>query len=170
MPFLTFDLISKRSYRTHLHRAAGYATATFGITQLVGSTWNQRRTLRAGPQTGQRIVVSVEGLVRERTSKNPNRPTGDIEIEVKSAQGAQPRQNPALHHRRRHRRRRRPAHEVPLPRPSPQPVQRNIIFRSRLGPRNPQVPRRGRASPKSKRPSSSRARRKAPAILWCPAA
>ena len=33
---------------------------------------------------GREFVVKIEGLVRERSNKNPNRATGDIELEVKS--------------------------------------------------------------------------------------
>jgi aspartyl-tRNA synthetase len=52
----------------------------YGVTQLLfGESLNAR--LDAQP-LGREFVVQVTGTVTERTSKNPNMPTGDIEITV----------------------------------------------------------------------------------------
>lgn len=53
----------------------------FGITQLLfGETINSQ--LEATP-LGREFVVQVKGTVTERSNKNPQLPTGDIEIDVK---------------------------------------------------------------------------------------
>jgi aspartyl-tRNA synthetase len=54
----------------------------YGITQLVFSSEINDELYQQARKLGREFVISVTGLVRERTSKNPNRPTGDIEIEV----------------------------------------------------------------------------------------
>jgi aspartyl-tRNA synthetase len=54
----------------------------YGITQLVFSSEISDELYQQARKLGREFVISVTGLVRERTSKNPNRPTGDIEIEV----------------------------------------------------------------------------------------
>jgi aspartyl-tRNA synthetase len=52
----------------------------YGITQLLfGEEMN--KTLEQDPP-GREFVLQVKGIVRERTNKNPQMPTGDIEIEV----------------------------------------------------------------------------------------
>jgi len=56
----------------------------YGITQLVFNMEDDAALCDQARKLGREFVISVEGIVRERTSKNPNRPTGDIEIEVKS--------------------------------------------------------------------------------------
>jgi aspartyl-tRNA synthetase len=54
----------------------------YGITQLVlGEQFNQQ--LDAQP-LGREFVLQAEGNVIERSNKNPNLPTGNVEIEVKS--------------------------------------------------------------------------------------
>ena len=54
----------------------------YGITQLVlGEQFNQQ--LDAQP-IGREFVLQAEGNVIERSNKNPNLPTGSVEIEVKS--------------------------------------------------------------------------------------
>jgi aspartyl-tRNA synthetase len=54
----------------------------YGITQLLfGEDLNQR--LDENP-LGREFVLQVEGLVSERSNKNPNIPTGDIELTVQS--------------------------------------------------------------------------------------
>jgi aspartyl-tRNA synthetase len=54
----------------------------YGITQLVfAESLNEH--LEANP-LGREFVVQATGMVRERTNKNPNIPTGDIEIAVAS--------------------------------------------------------------------------------------
>ena len=54
----------------------------YGITQLVFSSEINEDLYEKSQKLGREFVISVTGLVRERSSKNPNRPTGDIEIEV----------------------------------------------------------------------------------------
>lgn len=56
----------------------------YGITQLVFNTEENAALSEQAQKLGREYVVTATGLVRERTSKNPNRATGDIEIEVKS--------------------------------------------------------------------------------------
>ncbi|MDY3090732.1 MAG: aspartate--tRNA ligase [Porphyromonas sp.] len=57
----------------------------YGITQLV---FNEEHTGEAlsneAQKLGREYVIQVTGLVSERSNKNPNIPTGDIEIEVKT--------------------------------------------------------------------------------------
>lgn len=55
----------------------------YGITQLVFDMEDDDTLCTQARKLGREFVVRVKGLVRERTNKNPNRPTGDIEIEVK---------------------------------------------------------------------------------------
>ncbi|MCB0707269.1 MAG: aspartate--tRNA ligase [Saprospiraceae bacterium] len=54
----------------------------YGITQLVFDTEDNPTLGHEARKLGREFVVQVSGKVRERTSKNPNRDTGDIEIEV----------------------------------------------------------------------------------------
>ena len=56
----------------------------YGITQLVFSMEDDPELCEKARRLGREFVVSVVGKVRERTNKNPNRPTGDIEIEAES--------------------------------------------------------------------------------------
>src|SRR4030095_8812425 len=54
----------------------------YGITQLLfGEDLNQQ--LDQSP-LGREFVLQVSGLVQERSNKNPNLPTGDVEIAVRS--------------------------------------------------------------------------------------
>src|SRR5215212_2119946 len=54
----------------------------YGITQLlIGEEMNQQ--LEQNP-LGREFVLQVNGIVQERSNKNPNLPTGDIEISVSS--------------------------------------------------------------------------------------
>lgn len=55
----------------------------YGITQLVFDMEDDNALCTQARKLGREFVVRVKGLVRERTNKNPNRATGDIEIEVK---------------------------------------------------------------------------------------
>lgn len=56
----------------------------YGITQLVFDMEDNAALCERARKLGREFVIEAEGLVRERTRKNPNRATGDIEIEVKS--------------------------------------------------------------------------------------
>jgi aspartyl-tRNA synthetase len=54
----------------------------YGITQLVFDMEKAAALCEAARKLGREYVIKARGIVRERHSKNPNRPTGDIEIEV----------------------------------------------------------------------------------------
>ncbi len=54
----------------------------YGITQLVFSAEDNDDLYQSARKLGREYVLRVEGTVRERTSKNPNIPTGDVEIVV----------------------------------------------------------------------------------------
>ncbi|MDE6310221.1 MAG: aspartate--tRNA ligase [Muribaculaceae bacterium] len=56
----------------------------YGLTQLVFNVENDAALTEAANHLGREWVVQVTGKVAERTSKNPNMPTGDIEIIVDS--------------------------------------------------------------------------------------
>jgi len=56
----------------------------YGITQLVFNMEDDEALCNQARKLGREYVLKISGLVRERTNKNPNRPTGNIEIEVKS--------------------------------------------------------------------------------------
>jgi aspartyl-tRNA synthetase len=58
----------------------------YGITQLVFSMEEDRQICESARKLGREFVIMVEGKVRERTNKNPNRDTGDIEIQVSAFQ------------------------------------------------------------------------------------
>ncbi|WP_034259742.1 aspartate--tRNA ligase [Altibacter lentus] len=57
----------------------------YGITQLI---FDEERTskevMEIASQLGREFVIQIDGTVIERESKNPNMPTGDIEILVKN--------------------------------------------------------------------------------------
>lgn len=55
----------------------------YGITQLVFDLEANRELCEQARKLGREFVIKIEGEVRERSNKNPNRPTGDIEIDVK---------------------------------------------------------------------------------------
>lgn len=54
----------------------------YGITQLVFNMEDNAELCGKARKLGREFVLKIEGIVKERSSKNPNRPTGDIEIEV----------------------------------------------------------------------------------------
>ncbi|MBK9335506.1 MAG: aspartate--tRNA ligase [Lewinellaceae bacterium] len=54
----------------------------YGITQLVFDMDDNAELCTRARRLGREFVVQATGLVRARTSKNPNRATGDIEIQV----------------------------------------------------------------------------------------
>ena len=56
----------------------------YGITQLVFNMEDDEELCNQARKLGREFVLKVSGLVRERTNKNPNRPTGNIEIEINS--------------------------------------------------------------------------------------
>ncbi len=105
----------------------------YGITQLVFNMEDNAELCEKARKLGREFVISVSGLVRERSAKNPNRPTGDIEIQVESLQVLNPSKTPPftiedqsdggddLRMKYRYLDLRR------------SPVQQNIIFRSQVG-------------------------------------
>ncbi|MFQ5446562.1 MAG: aspartate--tRNA ligase, partial [Saprospiraceae bacterium] len=54
----------------------------YGITQLVFNMEDDAPLCERARKLGREFVISATGLVRERSNKNPHRPTGDIEIQV----------------------------------------------------------------------------------------
>ncbi len=74
-----------------LHSSRDFGGLTFidlrdryGITQLVFSMDDNPEMCERARKLGREYVIQAKGMVRERSNKNPNRPTGDIEIEVLS--------------------------------------------------------------------------------------
>ena len=54
----------------------------YGITQLVFNQENNAELCEQANKLGREYVIQVTGTVRERSSKNPHLPTGDIELIV----------------------------------------------------------------------------------------
>lgn len=54
----------------------------YGITQLAFNMEENASACEMARKCGREFVISVDGIVRERSSKNPNRTTGEIEIAV----------------------------------------------------------------------------------------
>ena len=54
----------------------------YGITQLVFNEEQNAVLCEKARDLGREFVIRVQGQVRERSNKNPNRTTGDIEIDV----------------------------------------------------------------------------------------
>ncbi len=54
----------------------------YGITQLVFNMDDDADLCGSARKLGREFVIQIKGTVRERSNKNPNMPTGDIEIEV----------------------------------------------------------------------------------------
>ncbi len=54
----------------------------YGITQLVFASASGSEVYQQSRELGREYVIRVTGIVRERSSKNPNRSTGEIEIAV----------------------------------------------------------------------------------------
>ena len=52
----------------------------YGITQLVFNEEKDKALCENANKLGREYCIQVEGTVCERQSKNPNLPTGDIEI------------------------------------------------------------------------------------------
>jgi aspartyl-tRNA synthetase len=55
----------------------------YGITQLVFNMDADAELCTRARKLGREFVIQASGTVRERSNKNPNRATGEIEIEVK---------------------------------------------------------------------------------------
>ena len=58
----------------------------YGITQLVFSMATDAPLCEQARTLGREFVIQAEGLVRERSAKNLNRETGEVEIDVQSMQ------------------------------------------------------------------------------------
>jgi aspartyl-tRNA synthetase len=54
----------------------------YGLTQLVFNMETDAELCSQARKLGREYVIQAEGLVRERSNKNPRMPTGDIEIEM----------------------------------------------------------------------------------------
>lgn len=54
----------------------------YGITQLVADENTSEEVKKTLEELGREFVIQVTGTVRERSSRNKNIPTGDIEIEI----------------------------------------------------------------------------------------
>jgi aspartyl-tRNA synthetase len=104
----------------------------YGITQLVFNMEDEAELCERARKLGREFVICASGKVRERSNKNPNRATGDIEIEVQAMEVLNPAKVPPftiddetdggddLRMKYRYLDLRR------------SPVQRNIMFRSQL--------------------------------------
>ncbi|MBD5215252.1 MAG: aspartate--tRNA ligase [Bacteroidales bacterium] len=66
----------------------------YGITQIVFVDENDSALNEASHHLGREYVIQVTGTVAERTSKNPNIPTGDIEIIADSLKVLNPSEVP----------------------------------------------------------------------------
>ncbi|MEM1320659.1 MAG: aspartate--tRNA ligase [Bacteroidota bacterium] len=66
----------------------------YGITQLVFNMDDDPDLCNQARKLGREFVLRVSGKVRERSNKNPEMPTGDIEIEAKSLEVLNPSKLP----------------------------------------------------------------------------
>lgn len=66
----------------------------YGITQLVFNQEINAQLCAEAEKLGREWVIQVKGIVAERSSKNPNIPTGDIEIIVSELQVLNPSETP----------------------------------------------------------------------------
>ena len=55
----------------------------YGITQLAFNMETDADLCTLARKSGREFVLQAKGVVRERSSKNPNRPTGEVELEVR---------------------------------------------------------------------------------------
>ena len=66
----------------------------YGLTQVVFNVENDAALCEAANHLGREYVIQVTGKVAERTAKNPNLPTGDIEIIATSLKELNPSLTP----------------------------------------------------------------------------
>ena len=66
----------------------------YGITQLVFNMDDNAELCEKARKLGREFVVNAVGTVNERSNKNPNRPTGDIEIIVTKLEVLNPAKTP----------------------------------------------------------------------------
>lgn len=86
-----YDVGSKVTLSGWVQSARDFGGLTFvdlrdryGITQLVFNMDDDADLCTRARKLGREFVIQAEGAVRERSNKNPNRATGEIEIDVKS--------------------------------------------------------------------------------------
>ena len=65
----------------------------YGITQIVFSLEEDKQLCESARKLGREFVIMIDGKVRERTNKNLNRDTGEIEIQVNGLQILNNKQN-----------------------------------------------------------------------------
>ena len=58
----------------------------YGITQLAFNMEENEELCQQARKAGREYVIQITGIVRERSNKNLNRPTGEIEIQVNEFQ------------------------------------------------------------------------------------
>ncbi|MEM6723382.1 MAG: aspartate--tRNA ligase [Bacteroidota bacterium] len=66
----------------------------YGVTQLVFSQEDDADLYETARKLGREFVIQVTGTVRERSNKNPNLPTGDIEVVATSMKVLNPSKLP----------------------------------------------------------------------------
>lgn len=66
----------------------------YGITQIVFNTEDDADLGAQARKLGREFVLKINGKVRERSNKNPNMPTGDVEIEVTALEVLNPSKTP----------------------------------------------------------------------------
>ena len=66
----------------------------YGITQLVFNMDEDAALCEKARKLGREFVLKITGIVQERSNKNPNRNTGDIEIQVKTLEVLNPAKLP----------------------------------------------------------------------------
>lgn len=66
----------------------------YGITQLVFNKETRPDLCQEAMAMGREYVIQVEGIVSERSNKNPKLPTGDIEIQVEEMRILNPSKTP----------------------------------------------------------------------------
>ena len=83
----------------------------YGTTQIVVETSELLAQIKG---YNKESTISVEGTVRERASKNPNQPTGDIEVVPEKIERPLPLQLPAVRDQPQPRGGRDAAPQIPL--------------------------------------------------------
>jgi aspartyl-tRNA synthetase len=84
-----------------MHRSRDLGGMTFidlrdryGVTQVTFNMEEDQELCKAARSLGREFVIRVKGKVVERSSKNPNMPTGDIEIKATSLEVLNPSKTP----------------------------------------------------------------------------
>ena len=68
-----------------------------GISQIVFDTDVSKEAFEKAEKLGSEYVIAVRGKVCERQSKNPNMPTGDIEVFAQELRGLNESQTPPIY-------------------------------------------------------------------------